>query len=59
MTYSQRTGFNAAAVFGWIRSEAGENYRPTRTPGLTFDPWYGSDPTYSTAWAGAPVAVAW
>lgn len=58
MSFSASRGFNAATVFGWIRSEVAENYRPARY-GLVFDPWFGADPGYASAWAGAPVAVNW
>lgn len=50
--------FSATDVFIAIRASVNENYRPTRTPGLVFDPWFGSDPTYGTAWAGVQ-GVSW
>ena len=59
MSYSARTGFNPVTLLGWIRSEVAEGYRPTRTPGLMYDPWFGADSDYRSAWAGAPVVVAW
>lgn len=59
MTYSQSRGFSAATVFGWIRSEASENYRRTRTPELAYDPWFALDFDYQTAYAYEPKAVAW
>lgn len=54
MSFSSSRGFRPTVVLAWLRSEAAENYRPTRTPGLVFDPWFGADPDLASAWAGAP-----
>lgn len=59
MTYSQRAGFSPVVVLALIRSEIREGYRPARSAGLTFDPWWQADPDCQTASAYQPVAVAW
>ena len=50
--------FGAAATLIAIRSAVGEPPAP-RSTRAQHDPWYGSDPTHATAWAGAPVVVTW
>lgn len=58
MSYSQRTGFSPVVVLALIRSEVSEGYRPARYE-LMSDPWWQLDMDYASAWAGAPVVVAW
>lgn len=43
--------FGPVATFIAIRSAVVEPFTP-RPSGLMYDPWFGSDPTYRTAWAG-------
>lgn len=59
MSFSARRGFVPALVLAVLRSEAAEAYRPTRTPGLVYDPWFGADSGYQTAFAYEPKAVTW
>lgn len=51
--------FGATATLIAIRAAVCEGYRPARSTELTYDPWFALDFDYRSAWAGAPVAVAW
>lgn len=57
MSFSARRGFVPALVLAVLRSEAAEGYRPARSAELQFDPWFGGDPFYRTAWVGVAIEV--
>jgi hypothetical protein len=50
--------FPASSVLIAIRAAVNEPPAPRYTT-LPHDPWFGSDPTFASAWAGAPGVVAW
>lgn len=54
MTYSSMLRrFGAAATFIAIRAAVNEPPAP-RSIRAVCDPWFGADPAFATAWAGAP-----
>jgi len=50
--------FGPAATLVAIRAAVAEPPAP-RSTRAQYDPWFGADPVYASAWHGAPVAVAW